>query len=263
MEITGRRYAGTEWRKLLSTRRGTAIVALVCTLIAAGIIVFAMHRYRASVDASGQPETVLVATQLIQKGTTGQAIANGNLFHPTQIVAKQVSAGAISDTAAIANRVATVNIYPGQQLTLSDFAASGDLATQLGPADRAVSVPLAQGPGLIPQLQVGDHVDVYGGFEWQTPAGRTAPFVKLLVANAVVLKSGTTGSGGIGSANNVTTPTSNVILKVGVGDASKVTFASSYGVIWLMLRGPNATRPSASQLTSIDSLLFGRTGTGR
>ena len=43
--------------------RGTATVAVVCGLIAAAVLVFAMQRYRQSVNAGGQPETVLVATK--------------------------------------------------------------------------------------------------------------------------------------------------------------------------------------------------------
>jgi pilus assembly protein CpaB len=263
VEITGKRYAGNDWRKLLSTRRGTIMVGVACSLVAAGILVFAMHRYRQSVDASGQPETVLVATQLIQKGTTGTAIASGSLFHPTQIVAKQVSPGAIADASAIAGKVTTVEILPGQQLTLADFATSGDLSSELGPADRAVSVPLEQAPGLVGQVQVGDHVDVYGTFLVENAQGRSTPVTKLLVPNVTVLKAGTaSGGGGLGGGSSSTT-TSSVVLKVSDADAAKLAFAAanttsaSVGALWLALRSANAATPSPTQLTTIDSILFG------
>jgi len=256
VEVTAKRYSGTDWRKLLSTRRGTIIVAGVCTLIAAGIIIFALHRYSQSVNAQGQPETVLVATQLIQKGTTGNQIAAAGLFHATRIVAKQVSPGAIADTAAIAGKVAVVNIYPGQQLTLADFAASGDLATQLGPSDRALSIPLAQGPGLVGQLAVGDHVDVYGSYLVLDSLGRSVPLTKLLVANATVLKAGSPPGGSLGTST--TTQTSDVVIKVSIGDAAKIAFTATSGTVWLSLRSANATAPDAAAITSIDSILFGR-----
>jgi Flp pilus assembly protein CpaB len=256
VEITGKRYVGKDWRKLLSSRRGTILVAAACVLIAGAIIVFAMHRYRQSVNAQGQLETVLVATQLIQKGTTGDAIARGNLFHPTQIVAKQVSAGAITDTAAITGKVTAVNIYPGQQLTLADFASTGDLAAQLGPNDRALSIPLPQGPGLVGQLQAGDHVDVYGGWTVLNEQGRSVPLTKLLVPDATVLKAANAPiSGGIGGSS--TSQISDVVIKVNVADAAKIAFTSTNGTVWLVLRSPTATAPSATQITSIDSILFG------
>ena len=259
MEITGKRYAGNDWRKLLSTRRGTTVVAVVCTLIAAGIIVFAMHRYRQSVNASGQPETVLVATQLIQKGTTGTAIVSGHLFHSQQIVAKQVSAGAVADTSTITGKVATADIYPGQQLTLADFASSGDLSTQLGPNDRGISVPLVVAPGLVGQLQVGDHVDVYGSYNvipvTGLLAGRTTPVSKVLVSNATVLKAGSVTSSGL--SGSTATQISDVVLKVNKSDAVKVAFTSTNGVVWLVLRSANAAAPDPSQLVTLGSILFG------
>jgi len=255
VEITGKRYVGNDWRKLLSTRRGTTIVAIACTLVAAGILVFALHRYRQSVTASGQPETVLVATQLIQKGTPGALIAAEGLFHATKIVAKQVTPGAIADASVITNKIATVNVYPGQQLTAADFAGTGDLATQLPPTMRAVSVPLAEGPGLDGQVQTGDHVDVYDSFLVENAQGRSVPFTSLLVGNATVLKAGSASSSGLGGGST-TNSTSVVVLEVNQADAAKLAFTATNGTLWLSLRSANA-KPTPSQLITINSILFG------
>jgi pilus assembly protein CpaB len=258
VEITGKRYAGRTWRELLSTRRGTLIVAVICAVIAAVVIIVAMQRYRQSVNAQGKPETVLVATQLIQKGTTGEAIARADLFHAQQILAKQVTAGAIADTAALAGKVATVNIYPGEQLTLADFSASGDLSTQLGPDDRAISIPLQQGPGLVGQVQNGDHVDIYGTFEVSSSAGSTTPITKLLVGDATVLKAGSVPSGGaLGGSSSNTSQSSDIVVKVSVDQAAQLAFSATQGSLWMTLRSANAAAPNASQLVDIDSILFG------
>ena len=85
MEITGNKYSRSDWRRFLSTRKGTAVLAGTCALIAAAILIFAMARYRHSVNAEGNPETVFVASGEIQKGTSGDAIASGQLFKPTSI----------------------------------------------------------------------------------------------------------------------------------------------------------------------------------
>src|SRR4051794_31610857 len=83
VELTGKNYTRNDWRKMLSTRRGTILVAVACPVVAAGILIFAMQRYRHNVDNEGHPETVLVASGLIQKGTSGDAIASGKLFNPS------------------------------------------------------------------------------------------------------------------------------------------------------------------------------------
>ncbi len=80
MELTGKNYTRNDWRKLLATRRGTVIVAGVCALVAAGILLLAMNSYRHNVDTSGNQETVLVASGLIQKGTLGRRVASEQLF---------------------------------------------------------------------------------------------------------------------------------------------------------------------------------------
>ena len=119
-----------------------------------------------------------------------------------------------------------------------------------------MSIPLEQGPGLVGQLQVGDHVDVYAGFLVLTSAGRSVPVTKLLVPNATVLKPGSTTSGGLVGGSGSATQPSDVVLKVNVADAAKIAFSSANGTLWLALRSGNAVTPSASQQT-IDSILFG------
>src|SRR5436305_3699757 len=91
MELTAKKSRGTgRMRRLLSTRQGTALVAGACTLVAAAILLIAAASYRNSVDATARPETVFVASSLIQKGTPGDVIANHGLFHTQRILTKQV-----------------------------------------------------------------------------------------------------------------------------------------------------------------------------
>src|SRR5690349_15771665 len=99
MEVTQKRAAGRNLGTLSSTRNGTILIALVSALVAAGILVIALHQYRKSIESSGTPATVLVATRPIDKGTSGHAIAVGPYFKPTRILAKQVTSGAFADPA--------------------------------------------------------------------------------------------------------------------------------------------------------------------
>ena len=235
-------------RSLLSTRQGTIAVAGISALVAAAILVYAMHQYRTSVDAKGKPETVLVANQLIQKGTSGSAISAERLFTPTRIVAKQASVGAVADASVLQGKVAVADIYPGQQLTASEFAIGGGLATALAANQRAVSIPMDASHGLIGQVTAGDHVDVYAGW-YSGGAGRAVGFLRLLIPDVPVLEVAATGSTGTGGGGS-----SNAVLEVTDKQAGELAYASDNSKLWFTLRPPNATAPPASEIT-VNSLL--------
>jgi Flp pilus assembly protein CpaB len=248
MELTGNRYMGNDWRRLLSTRRGTVVVAAVCTLVAAGVLVYAASRYRQSVDSSGGVRTVLVAGATIVKGTSGDTIASQQLFHAQSVAAKQVSAGAIADTALLHGKVAAADISPGQQLTLGDFTSGGGYVSQLAPDERVISVPLDASHGLAGVAQAGDRVDVYAdwNFDVNGSGGGNASggALRLLVPNVPVLAVGqNSGSGGLGGGG-ATSQQADVVLKVKASDAGAVALASDFGKIWLVLRGSNAAEPN-------------------
>ncbi len=244
-----------DFHTLLSTRRGTITVAVVCAVIAAAIIVFAMHQYRKSVDASGQPETVFVANGVIQKGTAGDAIASQRLFAPTRLAEKQVSAGALADASFLHGKVAATTIYPGQQLTVSDFTASGGLAAQLAPNQRALSVPLDASHGMAAQISPGDHVDIYAGWYGSgVNQQHGAGLLRLLIPNVLVLAETASSGGGIGG--NSTGGTTIFTLQVDDSQAGQVAYAADQAKLWLVLRPGNGSTPSPAVVTG-NSILAG------
>jgi Flp pilus assembly protein CpaB len=261
MELTGKNYTRNDWRKLLATRRGTVLVAAACALIAGGILVVAMNRYRSNVDSSGNQETVLVASGLIQKGTSGDAIASEKLFKPTSIAAKQVSTGAIADTAQLQGRVAAADINPGQQLTVSDFTANGGLLSQLGPNQRAITITVDSSRGMVGQINEGDHVDVYADLELAN--SRNGNFVRLLLPDTPVLKAPTSASGGgLGGGANPQSQQSNVTLKVSADQAGELAYAADNGKVWLVLRPANAGSAATPSISAQSLLSSGSAVTG-
>jgi Flp pilus assembly protein CpaB len=254
VELTGNRYARGDWRKLLATRRGTILVAAVCAAVAAGILVFAMSRYRHHVVAENNPETVFVATTLIQKGTSGDAIAAQQQFKPASVAGKQVSSGAIADASLLRGKVATADIYPGQQLTASEFTSSSGLPAQLAPTQRAITISVDPSHGMVGQVHDGDHVDVWADLE---SGGHSQPFVHLLIANAPVLKAASSGSGAGLNATNQQNQQSNVTLKVSDTQAGALAFAADNGKVWLVLRPANATTTAPASNVTVSSLLAG------
>ena len=112
--------------KLVSTRRGTLIAALLIALLAGASILLYLNSYRDSLKAQGANVTVLVAKQTIPKGTSGSVVAQKDLYTVTTIKESQLLEGAMSDPASLKNKVATTEIFAGAQLTATDFGAAGD-----------------------------------------------------------------------------------------------------------------------------------------
>jgi Flp pilus assembly protein CpaB len=253
MELAHRGSAGSDWRRWLSTRQGTFVIAAVSALIAAGIIAYALAQYRDNLNSGGQRETVLVATRAIEKGTSGDQIGVEQYFKPTSILAKQVSAGAFASSAALHGKIAVVNLYPGEQLTAADFtAAGGELVSKLAASQRALSVPLEGAHGLVGNLHAGDHVDVYASFPERNGV---PPVVRLMAPNVEVLSAGQQGSS-TGLGGNQANAINNAILEVNTRQAAKIALAVDNGKIWLDLRPGNGISPDAQAIT-IPSILAG------
>jgi hypothetical protein len=68
------------------------------------------------------PVVVLVATNLIHKGTLGSVILKKRLYAVASITCSQRIAGALGDPALLEGRVVTHDIYPGEQLTRRDVS---------------------------------------------------------------------------------------------------------------------------------------------
>lgn len=239
MEVTQRRAAGGDWQGWSSTRRGTLTIAAIATLVAAGILIFAFNRYRNSVNLSSKPVNVLVATQLIEQGTSGDTVGVGHLFRTTKLLPKQMSTGAFVDPASLRGRVAATDIYPGQQLSAADFTTGGSIISQLAPSQRAVAVPLDSAHGLLGDISAGNHVDVYVSFAGHGATG--TPFLRLLAPNVTVLKAGQAPSGGLGGS--IGNQTSNVVLELNIHQAAELAFVGDNGKIWLTLRPGGGSPP--------------------
>ena len=62
--------------KLFTTRRGTIIMGVGAAVLAAIALIVYLNHYRNSVNSNAQPQQVLVAKSLIQKGTPGDVIGS-------------------------------------------------------------------------------------------------------------------------------------------------------------------------------------------
>jgi pilus assembly protein CpaB len=243
--------------KLFSTRGGTLFMAGLAAVLATVAVLVYLSHYRSSVKASGVPATVLVAKQLIHKGTPGAAVAREHLFQATTIRESQLRNGAISDAATLSGRVAANDIYPGQQLTADDFVVtSNTLASRLAGTERAITLPIDAAHGLIGHVETADRVDVYAGFNVTPidsagrPSGGTGRAVlRLIVPNVSVLAVGNSSSGSSGQ--------SSITLDVNPRQAANLAFASDNGKVWVVLRPASGAKPTPPKLVTVETLLLG------
>ena len=246
-------------QKLVSTRRGSLYIAVVAAILAGIAILVYLNRYRHTLNAGGTPVTVLIAKQAISKGTAGSVVAEKNYFSATTIRESQLRDGAFSDAASLRGKVATRDIYAGSQLTAADFSASaGSLASSLTDTQRVMSVPLDSAHGLIGEVEAGNHVDVYAGFNViplradGTPAngGQSRAMLKEIMQDIEVVAVGTASSA-VGSR------TSNISLRVNDQQAAKLAFASDNGKVWLVLRPAAGAKQTKPGIVSVETVLLG------
>jgi Flp pilus assembly protein CpaB len=244
-------------QRVMSTRWGTLIAAIGAALAAGIVLLVYLNRYREEVKAEGTPVTVLVARETISKGTSGSVMASKGLYTATTIREGQLKEGALSDPASLTGKVTSQEIYEGAQLTESSFApASGSLAGSLADRERVVSVPLDSAHGLVDELEVGNRVDVYAGFNViplgrdGTPVngGQARPMLRLIVPNVAVVK--------IGEKKSGSGPT-DVTLRVDDVKAAQIAFASDNGKVWLALRPSAGAKSAKPGIVTVETLLLG------
>jgi Flp pilus assembly protein CpaB len=235
-----------EWvDNALSTRRGMLLLGGGAALLAAIILIVYLKNYRSNINSANATVSVLVAKNLIQKGSPGNLVATNRQYQVSAISQKELLVGAISDPGALRGLVATHDIYPGEQLTATDFAplAPGSLQTDLSGNQRAIAVPIDAAHGMTGQIGAGDHVDVFVGVN-QAGAGGARPVIKLIIADALVLRTPTTGA-----------PAGTVVLRGSGRQTAALAFAADNGKLWLVLRPATGARPESPGLMDTSSLL--------
>jgi len=108
-----------QWRAMKWRVVGLVVIVVVFAVGFAG--------YRADHHRTGETTgaLVLVAKQLIPKGTPGSIVATNRMYEPTTVPPEEAEDGAVSDPSYLAGRTFVVDLVPGQQIVVSDFTAPG------------------------------------------------------------------------------------------------------------------------------------------
>jgi Flp pilus assembly protein CpaB len=221
----------------MSSRGWAIALGIGAILLAAILLIVYLDRYRSRVSGENAPTPVLVAKQVIPKGTPGTIVASQTMYAPTTLPRKEVEVGAISDPQYLSGRAAAADIFPGSQLTATDFAVSDTAAvdSQITGPQRALSISIDNVHGSLSQLQAGDNIDIYVGV-----AGTVKLFKPNVKVLAVPSQTGPSGGG-------------NLILRVNTQDAADFAFAADNTQLWFVLRpvvGATPTKPSTANASS-------------
>jgi Flp pilus assembly protein CpaB len=234
-------------QNLFTTRRGSLLIGAAAALVAGVILLVYLHAYRNSLNSSASNVSVLVAKNLIPKGTPGDIVASSDQFQVAELPKNQLKPGALTDPAALSGRIAAYDIYPNQQLTANYFAYAtpGSLQTKITGEDRAISVSMDSTHGMVGQIGAGDHIDIYVGVNRIGPSG-SQPVIKLMMADVTVLRAPLSGGTGI-----------YTLLAASSRQAAALAFAADNGRLWFVLRPASGAKTVNPGFVSLQTLLAG------
>jgi len=226
--------------KIGTSRGWTLALGIAAAALAAILLVVYLNRYRSSVNAANAATPVLVAKNLIAKGTSGTIIAKKELFQVASLPKDDLKVGAISDPAYLNGRVAAADIFPGQQITTADLSITTTEAvpTVLTGVERAVAVPVDGARGLVGFTAQGDHVDVYVAL-----TGSGGSLLTLLAPDVEILRAPVQGQ------------STTYVLKAPAVLAQKLAFASDSGTLWFLLRPAAGAKKTPPLTVTLQTLL--------
>jgi len=214
------------------------IAALVVAALGTGLVFLYSQNAQNNAKAGQELVTVLVAKSKIELGTTGSAASSAGAFQQVQIPRDTLVPDAISDASPLANLVAVVPVFPGQQIIQPQWgqsASTGGLAIPAGKL--AMSVTLGDPERVAGFVTPGSKIAIftYGNTAPAGPGGTApktiAPGVRLLLSGVEVIGVGptTTVPNTSGQASNQQVPTAILTLAVDQSQAQKLIFASGHG----------------------------------
>lgn len=258
MEATHIRRLHGGLGRFAATRRGAITIAATAAALAGIVLLVFISQYKHDVQGGTLERSALIANQLIPKGTSGAVVVSGALSKATTVQQDNLQAGALSTAAGLTGKVATRDIYPGEQITAADFASDADpLRGELTGDHRAIAVPIDSAHGLIGEVRAGDRVDVLASLNsGGSMTGQNPPAVRTLVQDVLVLKAPA------GAGNSTSNNTQNLTVRATGQQAAQIAFAADNGKVWFILRPPaGATNDQPSSVT-LGGLLAGASTSG-
>jgi pilus assembly protein CpaB len=258
-------------------RRRLLLILAVFVAVIGTALVF-LYVQGADKRASNQYDNVnvLKATQSVAAGESYDSALAAGKISLQPVPQNQLNQGYEIDTTALKGKIASVTIFPGQQVISSQFGDSAVAAASSLPIPKgmiAISVNLTDPDRVAGNVQNGSAVAIFvtgtlgstaGGASSSDPLQST----RLLLPNVTVLNVGspqppaaTTADAGDGTAAATTTedlPRTLLTLAVTQQEAQKVILASkALDLTFGLLTNDSKVAPAAGTSTAIQSL-FGK-----
>jgi len=228
-------------------RRLLAAFAALILLVVGTVVLLAYVRGADNRALAGvRTVDVLVADELIPEGTTADQLAD--LVRTEMVPAKTAVDGRVTDLDALAGRVATVDILPGEQLLAGRFARPGDLEAP-GTVDvpeglQEVSVLLEPQRAVGGRIAAGDTVGVVVSLRFEDGTSAThAVLHDVLVTQVQGAPAPVETTDEPETASSGTpVPSSSLMVTfaVSAAQAEAVVFGIEHGTLWLSLEPEGA-----------------------
>jgi pilus assembly protein CpaB len=232
---------------------GRRTLLLIAALVVAALGTVLVFLYAQNADnAAKEGQTlvkVLVAKSKIEAGTNGGTASANGAFEQQEIPQDNVVTGALADPTPLANLVALVPIFPGQQIISQQWGTSAPSAGLSIPAGYlAQSVQLGDPQRVAGFVQPGSTVTIFVSSSG-AGVGTTGPNVRTLLTGVKVLAVGpstvVSKSTGTSSGNTESIPTAILTLAVTQDMAKKLVYVASapgaaYQGMWFALQNADS-----------------------
>lgn len=232
-------------------RRTLLLVAALVIAALGTVLVFLYAQNAQNAAQEGQALVkVLVAKTQIETGTTGATASANGAFEEAQVPQSTVVPGALSDASSIANLVAVVPVFPGQQILGQQWGAVAQTSGLALPAGTvAVSVQLDDPQRVAGFVSPGSDVTIFTYAADGTKDGVRALLTHVpvvAVGPTTVVSRTTASSDQTQPSNTEQIPTAILTLAVSQQQAEKIIFASGkvaatpYAGLWFALEDKNS-----------------------
>ena len=214
-------------------RRTVLLIAALVVAVLGTVLVFLYAQNAKNIAQQGQSlVTVLVAKTQIAVGTNGTTASSNGAFEQQNVPKDTVVAGALSDATPLANLVALVPIYPGQQIISQQWGTSTQTSgLVLPPGTFAVQVALGDPERVAGFVAPGSNVAIFTTGKPTVGAGAAAgPVARVLLPSVPVIAVGSTTTTST-SSSTTSPPANSAILTLAVtqDQFQKILFVTKAG----------------------------------
>lgn len=221
-------------RKLI----GIIAAVALATVGTAGLVMY-VQSIEARVLAGEQAVDVLVASEAIPRGTDAQTVAQ--MVRTEQVPAKVRANGALANLDEVEDRVTSVALLEGEQLTRARFIDPLQVGEVDVPDDlQQVTVQLSLDRAIGGRVAAGDTVGVVASFT-DMPGGEGGGGASSHMILHKVLVTRVASGDGVASdpegegGNGPTAAGGNMLITLALeaSDVERVVFAAEHGTLWL------------------------------